>query len=70
MRRSFGTEAGSSFDFGIRGPKDVESYGRGIRVVEEWSYFEDRDIRPRFLRLFRHVPFIARTLWTVKATIG
>ncbi len=70
MKRSLGTEAGSSFDFGVREAVDVEAYGKNIKVVAEWSYFEDEDIRPKVFRLFRNVKFISRTQWTIKATIG
>ena len=49
---------------------DIESYGEGIEVVEEWSYFEDEDIKPRILRLFRNMQFVSRTQWTIKAMIG
>jgi methyltransferase (TIGR00027 family) len=70
MRRSLGSEAGSSYQFGVRNARDVEAYGRDIKIVEEWSYFEDEDIQPKFLRLFRNVKFVSRTQWTVKATIG
>ncbi len=70
MRRSAGTTAGSSYEFGLRDAREVETYGENIKVVEEWSYFEDDDIRPRFLRLFRNLKFISRTQWTIKANIG
>jgi methyltransferase (TIGR00027 family) len=70
MRRSGGTEAGSSYQFGVRDAKDVEAYGKHIKVVEEWSYYEAKDIRPRVLSLFRNFKMMTRTQWTVKATIG
>jgi methyltransferase (TIGR00027 family) len=70
MRRSGGTEAGSSYQFGVRDAKDVEAYGKDIKVVEEWSYYEAEDIRPKVLALFQNVKMMARTQWTVKATIG
>ncbi len=61
MKRYLGTKAGSSYEFGVRDAKDVESYGKNIKVVEEWSYFEDEDIIPKFLRLFRNFKFISFT---------
>jgi O-methyltransferase involved in polyketide biosynthesis len=70
MRRSGGTEAGSSYQFGVRDAKDVEAYGKHIKVVEEWSYYEEKDLRPRVLALFRNLKMMTRTQWTVKATIG
>ncbi len=70
MKRYLGTKAGSSYEFGVREAQEVESYGKNIKVVEEWSHFEDEDIKPQFLRLFRNFKFISRTQWTIKATIG
>jgi O-methyltransferase involved in polyketide biosynthesis len=70
MRRSSGTGAGSSYQFGVRDAKDVEAYGQHIKVVEEWSYYEAKDIRPRVLALFRNFKLMSRTQWTVRATIG
>jgi len=67
---TLGTQAGSSYDFGVRDAKDIEAYGGNIKVVEEWSYFEDDDIRPSALRLFRNVKPFSRTQWTIRATIG
>ena len=67
---TLGTQAGSSYDFGVRDAKDVEAYGDNIKVVEEWSYFEDEDIKPKILRLFRNLKLFSRTQWTVRATIG
>jgi methyltransferase (TIGR00027 family) len=70
MKRNLGSEAGTSYQFGVREASEVEAYGPGIKVVEEWSYFEDKDIQPRFLRLFRHFKFMTRTQWTIRSTIG
>jgi methyltransferase (TIGR00027 family) len=70
MKRNLGSEAGTSYQSGVREADEVEAYGPGIKVVQEWSYFEDKDIRPRFLRLFRHFKLMTRTQWTIKATIG
>jgi methyltransferase (TIGR00027 family) len=70
MKRRLGSDAGSSYQFGVRQAQDIESLANNIRVVEEWSYFEDEDIRPSFLRLFRHFDFVAKTQWTIKTNFG
>ncbi|MGA1873910.1 MAG: class I SAM-dependent methyltransferase [Thermoplasmatota archaeon] len=70
MRRGGGTTAGSSYDFGVRTGKDLESMGKDIRVLEEWSYFEDEDIRPRILRVLGHLRMFSRSQWTVRLRIG
>lgn len=67
---TLGTQAGSSYDFGVRGAKDIEAYGNNIKVAEEWSYFEDADIKPTVLRLFRNVKLFTRSQWTIRAIIS
>ena len=52
------------FDF--RNATEIESYGNGIKVIDEWSYVEDPDIRPRILKYMG----ISRTQWTVSAMIN
>jgi len=69
MRHALGTDAGSSYDFGIYDARDIESYGNNIKVTEEWSYLEDDDIKPAFLKLFKNIKLVSRTQWTVKAKI-
>lgn len=70
MKRSAGTKAGSSYEFGVNNAKEIESFGENINLVEEWSYFEDVDIEPKILWYFRNLRFLTRTQWTIKATIG
>ncbi|MFC1984938.1 class I SAM-dependent methyltransferase [Chloroflexota bacterium] len=70
MRRSLGIQAGSSYDFGVHDAKDIEAFGNNIKVVDEWSYLEDEDIKPKVLRLFRNIKLMSRIQWTIKATIG
>ncbi len=70
MKGITGAQEGTWYRFGIRSGRDVEAYGKNIRLEEEWSYFEDPDIQPRMLSLFRNVPLMSRTQWTVKASIG
>ena len=49
MKRSLGTNAGSSYEFGVDNAKEIEAFGKNITLAEEWSYFEDADIEPKIL---------------------
>ena len=69
LKRNIGTTADSSYNCGLKKATDIEAYGKNIKVVEEWSYFEDEDIQPRILRLFRHSKFLSKTQWTIKALL-
>ena len=70
MKRQIGTKAGSSYQFGVDNALEVETYGKNIRVVDEWSYFEDKDINPKMLGWFKNMKFMSRTQWTIKALLG
>jgi hypothetical protein len=45
MRKEVGFDAGSSYNFGIRNALELESYAKGIRITNEWSYLEDEPVR-------------------------
>ena len=66
LKRELGLDAGSSYDFGLRRARDVESFGQGLQVVGEWSYVDDPDVRPK---IFKYLG-LARTQWTVIASIN
>ncbi|MEM7769360.1 MAG: class I SAM-dependent methyltransferase [Cyanobacteria bacterium P01_A01_bin.37] len=70
MTRTLGTDAGAAYQFGIAAAKEIETYGSDIEVIEEWSYFQDEDIRPRFFRLFQYLKFFTRSQWTIKAKLN
>jgi methyltransferase (TIGR00027 family) len=70
MRRRLGSSAGSSYEFGVSKASDVETFGSGIKVTDEWSYLEERDVRPAMLKLFRNWKLFTRSQWTVRASIG
>ena len=63
---SLWTEAGSSFNFGVKNAKELKSYGKGIDVIDEWSFMEDRRLKPSILRLFGHFKTFTRSQWTVR----
>jgi methyltransferase (TIGR00027 family) len=65
MRRQLGFDSGSAYRFGVKNAAELESFGRGIKVIDEWSYVQDPDVRPRILKYLG----ISRTQWTVTATI-
>jgi hypothetical protein len=50
IKRELGFDAGSSYNFGVRQAREIESYGNGLNVIGEWSYIEDDDVRPKVLK--------------------
>ena len=69
MRKGAATTAGDYYQFGIRDASEPETYHPGIKVTGDWSYFEDPDIHPPVLKLFRHFKALSRTQYTVIADL-
>jgi len=66
MKQELGFDAGSSYQFGVKNALELESYGKGIKVINEWSCVEDPDMRPRIYKYLG----LARTQWTITATLN
>ena len=66
VKKELGFDAGSVYNSGVKNAFELESYGNGIKVIDEWSYVEDPDIRPRI----RKYMGLSRTQWTITATIN
>lgn len=65
IKRELGLETDVSYRFGIKNARELESYGEGLKVINEWSFVEDPDVHPRIYKYLG----ISRTQWTVTATI-
>ncbi len=70
MRRNLGTRSATPYVYGVRSAREIEGYAHGIEVVEEWSYLEEKDVRPGFMRLLRHMKSFTRSQWTIRAGLG
>jgi methyltransferase (TIGR00027 family) len=65
IRGRMGIDSGAAFSFGVRNGREIETYADGLRVLDEWSFADDPDCRPR---IFRYLG-MGRTQWTVTAGI-
>ena len=68
FRNELGVDAGSSYNFGLKNSFEIETYGSGIKVVDEWCYLEDPDVRPWIYRYLNF--FFSRLQWTITASIN
>ncbi len=66
INSQLGFDAGSLFKFGVRNAQEIESYGDGIKVVEEWIYTETEEVRPKIAKYLTP----KRSQWTVTATLN
>jgi len=69
MRRKAGSTAGDYFLFGISKANELETFHPDFRIHGEWSFFEDKDLKPGFLKLFKYVKSVSKTQYTVIADI-
>lgn len=70
MKHALGNDAGSSYNFGVEDPEEVEGFHPGLKVIEEWSYFEAEDIKPKILKFLGRFKTFTRTQWTMRAKIN
>jgi O-methyltransferase involved in polyketide biosynthesis len=45
----------------LKNPRDVEGWGEGIRLLDEWNYYEDDEPRLRAFRWVRRIPALAKS---------
>lgn len=69
MRKRAGSTAGDYFLFGISKAKELETFHSDFKISNEWSFFEDKDLKPDVLKLFKNIKSIAKTQYTVIADI-
>ena len=70
MKRYLGVDAGTSFQFGVHDAKDMESFGENIKVVEQWSYLQEKEVLPGFLWHLRNLKILSRGQYSIRAKIG
>ncbi|MBN2137620.1 MAG: class I SAM-dependent methyltransferase [Sedimentisphaerales bacterium] len=66
LRYILGLGKGAKFSFGIRHSTEMEQWGAGIEFLDDWSYFDDDEIRYGWHGLFRNVELFRKTQWTVR----
>jgi methyltransferase (TIGR00027 family) len=70
MRRKLGTKEEATFEYGVRTPNEIEDYADEVKLLDEWSYLHEPDLRPWILRLLRFFKFATRSQWTLRASLG
>ena len=70
MRRRAGFGEGATFRFGIRDSGELERWGDGIELLDDWSYFDADEKKLGSLRLLRRIDLVRKTQWTVHYRLG
>lgn len=56
------TKIGTRYHWGLKRGKDLESWGDGIRLLDEWFPFDRPEPRLAHVRWMRHVPLLAKVM--------
>lgn len=65
LQREMQFGKGVTYHFGIEDGRELESWHEGIEFLDEWSYFDEPEEKLGVLKLFRHIPLLRKTQWTV-----
>ncbi len=58
------------YSWGLSRGRDLESWGDGITLLDEWNYFDRPEPRLDHIRWIRHIPFLARVLCIFHFRLG
>jgi O-methyltransferase involved in polyketide biosynthesis len=56
------SKLGARAHWGLRRGQEIEGWGDGIRLLDEWGYFDRPEPRLDHIRWMRHIPLLARVL--------
>jgi O-methyltransferase involved in polyketide biosynthesis len=56
------TKFGARYHWGIWRGQEIESWGDGIHLLDEWGYFDRPEPRLDHIRWMQHIPLLARVL--------
>jgi len=69
-RRMRRTGIGASYQWGLKRPKDLETWGPGIRLLDEWFPLNCPEPRLQHYRWLRFVPILAKVMGIYRYGLG
>jgi methyltransferase (TIGR00027 family) len=70
MQRQLGLGADATFKFGIKDGREPETWGQGIQLLDEWSYFDTKHPKLGWTGWMGRVELFRKTQWTVHYRLG
>jgi O-methyltransferase involved in polyketide biosynthesis len=64
------TQMGARYHWGLGRGKDLERWGAGLCLLDEWSYFDRPEPRLAHVYWMRHIPLFARVLCIYHYRLG
>jgi O-methyltransferase involved in polyketide biosynthesis len=69
-RRLRRTGIGASYNWGLKQARDIETWGSGIRLIDEWFPFSRSEPRLRHYRWVRYIPLLAKVIGIFHYQLG
>lgn len=70
FRRQFGLSSNVVYQFGIGDSRDLEKWAPGLRLLDDWTYFDEPEPKLGWTRLFSRWTLFRRAQWTVHYRLG
>ena len=68
--RPSSTKIGARYYWGLRNGEDVESWGDGICLLDQWGVFDRPEPRLAYPRWVRHIPLVAKAIGIFHYRLG
>jgi len=70
LRRQFGLSADVFFRSGIGDSREMERWAPGLKLLDDWTYYDEDEPRLGMIRWFSRWPLIHWLQWTVHYRLG
>jgi len=70
MHKQLHVGGGATFLSGIKDGREMESWSPGIKLMDEWSYFDSTEKKLGPVRFFGRIPWMRRVQWTTHYKLG
>jgi O-methyltransferase involved in polyketide biosynthesis len=70
LKRQLKLGDGASYQFGIQDSDAIESWGKGIKLLEDWSYLDSNEPNSGIMRLMGRSSAMRKVQWTVYYILG
>ena len=70
FKRKLGMTGGAVFTFGIPGSRYFEEWSEDYRLLDEWTYFDDKEKKLGLLNIFSRFELLRKVQFTVHYKIG
>ncbi len=65
MQKELKLGQGVTYNFGMRDSNEMEKWNSGIKLIDDWSYFDASEKKLGFMKIFKYFQLLRKTQWTV-----